>query len=122
MKTASLCTTLLLFASQALAGHAQPERYWQERVCSTMSGEAEHRLFDATRVDCLTADHAIEFDFAVKWAESLGQALYYASRTGKRAGIAIIKEDDGDQRYIERLQHAIAFHGLPVDVWVVRGY
>ncbi|WP_171018846.1 hypothetical protein ACONUD_00725 [Microbulbifer harenosus] len=47
--------------------------------CETAGGVAEYVLPDRTRVDCLTETHAMEFDFAPKWAEAIGQALYYAS-------------------------------------------
>ena len=39
---------------------------------------------DGTRCDILTATHAIEVDFAKKWAEAIGQSLNYAMQTGKR--------------------------------------
>ena len=38
---------------------------------------------DCTRCDILTATHAIEVDFARKWAEAIGQSLNYAMHTGK---------------------------------------
>jgi len=51
---------------------------------NTRSAEAggviEYVLQDKTRVDCLTEEHAIEFDFANHWAESIDQALYYVAR------------------------------------------
>jgi len=36
---------------------------------------------DRTRCDCLAKTHAIEFDFGSKWAESLGQSMYYSIQT-----------------------------------------
>ena len=39
------------------------------------------------RADCLSDEHAIEVDRSGKWAESIGQALYYAQQTGKRAKV-----------------------------------
>ena len=60
-------------------------------------------LHDKTRVDCLTHTHAIEFDFAAKWAESIGQALYYAEVTNKKPGIVLIIEDKTkDNKYVKR--------------------
>ena len=35
---------------------------------------------DGTRCDILTSTHAIEVDFAKKWAEAIGQSLNYASK------------------------------------------
>ncbi len=67
-------------------------------------GEVEYRLPDRTRVDCLTEEYAIEFDWAKKWAESIGQSLYYAEMTGKRPAVAIIVKSPKDDRYIERIK------------------
>lgn len=77
-------------------------------------------MFDGTRCDCLTKTHAVEFDIASKWAESIGQALLYGAHTGKRCGIVLILEKDTDTRYLERLNHVIEAYGLPVDVWITR--
>jgi len=35
------------------------------------------------------SEEAIEIDFAEKWAESIGQSLYYSIQTGRRTGGAI---------------------------------
>lgn len=64
----------------------------------------EDELSDRTRVDCLTDDYAIEFDYAKKWAESIGQSLYYAKMTGKKPAVAIIIKKTSDKRYIERIK------------------
>ena len=37
--------------------------------------------------------YAVEFDFAEKWAEAVGQALYYALKTGKKPAVVLIMED-----------------------------
>jgi len=84
MKILMLLLSLLL-ASEAYAKRDHPERYYQELWCKD-KGVVEYRLMDRTRVDCLTDTHAIEFDFASKWAESIGQALHYSAMTGKKAG------------------------------------
>jgi len=106
--------------AQAREGHIHPERWYQERWCARAGGEVEHRLPDGARVDCLTESEAVEVDFGAKWAEGLGQALYYGAATGRRPGVVLILEYPDDVRYLERLLAAIRAHGLPVDVWVVR--
>ena len=79
------------------------------------NGRSEYRLDDGTRIDCLTDTHAIEFDFAKKWAESIGQALYYAMKTGKRAGVVLIIENaQKEQRYLKRLQSVACRYGISV--------
>lgn len=67
-------------------------------------GQVEYVLSDKTRVDCLTDDYAIEFDYAKKWAESVGQSLYYAKMTNKRPAVAIIIKSPKDKKYIDRIK------------------
>ena len=64
--------------SFACAKHEYNEHYYQNIWCREHNGITEYILADKTRVDCLTKDMAVEFDFASKWAESVGQSLYYA--------------------------------------------
>jgi len=90
----------LLFSFSAHARHKMPERAYQEKNCH---GLMEVKLADQTRVDCLTDKYAIEFDFAPKWAEAIGQSLHYAYMTGRRPAIYIIMESRRDGHYIARL-------------------
>jgi hypothetical protein len=76
---------VLLLPVVADAGHEHPERWYQERWCAEKGGAVEVVLSDRTRCDCLTDENAVEFDFGTKWAEAIGQALYYSIQTGKRA-------------------------------------
>ena len=57
-----------------------------------------------TRVDCLTKDYAIEFDFANKWAESVGQSLYYAHMTKKKPAVVLIMSKLTDMKYVKRVE------------------
>ena len=93
------------------------EKWYQERWCKANGGQMEVVLPDKTRCDCLTDTHAIEFDFGKKWAESIGQALYYSIQTGKRAGVVLILEKPGDYKYWIRLNTIIEHFSLPIDTW-----
>ena len=85
----------------------QKEKYKEaDYVNAYCKGITEYRLPDKTRVDCLTDEYAIEFDWAKKWAESIGQAKYYAKMTGKKPAVAIILKSKKDKRYIKRIQMA----------------
>jgi hypothetical protein len=99
------------------AEHLRTEAEYQEEWCGMKGGEAEYILPDRTRCDCLTTAHAVEMDFARKWAEALGQSLHYAANTGRRAGIVLIIEEPGEVKYLERLEAVIGHYGLPVDAW-----
>ena len=72
--------------------HKHSEASYQRAWCSMHQGIEEFENKDKTRVDCLTSTHAVEFDFANKWAESIGQALHYQRMTGKRAKVVLILE------------------------------
>ena len=95
------------------------EKWYQAQWCQDNNGQVEVVLPDRTRCDCLTSTHAIEFDFGNKWAEAIGQALYYAIQTGKKAGIVLILEKQKDYKYWIRLNSIIAHYGLPIDSWKV---
>ena len=69
-------------------------------------GIIEYQLPDRTRVDCLTDEYAIEYDWAKKWAESIGQAMYYSKMTGKKPAVAIIIKNPYERIYIKRIEKA----------------
>lgn len=95
------------------------EREYQERFCAGVGGQVEFVLPDRTRVDCLTERHAIEVDFARKWAEAIGQSLHYAKMTGKAPGVLLIVDGESDQKYVDRLYGAINRWHLPIQVWLL---
>lgn len=76
-----------------IGGHKHNEAAYQEVWCKAHNGITEYKNRDYTRVDCLTKDNAVEFDFAKKWAESVGQALHYQLMTGKRGKVVLILEN-----------------------------
>ena len=82
----------------------QVEAYYQNEWCTADFGIKEAILWDMTRVDCMTKDYAIEFDFAKKWAESIGQALYYSKLTGKAPAVVLILTSPTDYRYVKRIE------------------
>ncbi len=86
------------------AANMHKEKEYQKLWCEQHNGEIEYVLDDKTRIDCLTEDYAIEFDFAYKWAEAVGQALYYALKTNKKPGIVLIIEKEKDKRNLKRLE------------------
>ena len=82
----------------------QVESYYVNQWCTSDFGRKEAILWDMTRVDCLAKDYAIEFDFAKKWAESIGQSLYYSKMTGKKPAVALILTSPADYRYVKRVE------------------
>ena len=87
------------------AKHIHKEKYYQRIFCSKFNGILEYTLRDKTRVDCLTSTMAVEVDFSTKWAESIGQSLYYSKMTHKRATVLLILENpQKDIKYLQRLK------------------
>lgn len=91
------------------------EKDYQNIWCSENNGKTEVILPDLARVDCVTTTHAIEFDFAKKWGESIGQALYYSAVLNKKAGVVLIMENgEKDKRYLERLLCVAKLYNITV--------
>ena len=95
---------LIMVVPVCYAGHIQNEKYYQKIWCRENKGITEYILPDKTRVDCLTKNYAVEFDFASKWAESVGQSLYYAKMTSKKPAIVLIMESNDDEKYYNRAE------------------
>jgi hypothetical protein len=67
-----LLLSAILFSILSLA---KSEKFYQDKYCQ---GINKYALAVRTGVDCVTVTHAIEYDFAKKWVESIGQSLGYA--------------------------------------------
>ncbi len=112
-----LISTLLLYPIAVNAAHLHYESWYQERWCNANNGQTEVTMPDGTRCDCLTDTHAIEVDFGEKWAESIGQSLYYGLQTGKQPGVVLILEEETDRKYWIRLNTTIEHYNLPIKTW-----
>jgi hypothetical protein len=95
------------------------EIYYIAKWCEEQHGTHEFIMSDFTRIDCLTETEAIEFDWAYKWYEAIGQSLYYAYMSGKRAAIVLIAREGNDERYIDRAGRTIVYHRLPINLYVI---
>lgn len=118
MKKLIIFLSIFILCSPAKAKHAFLEKDYQKAWCDSNSGTTEFVLDDKTRVDCLTEDYAIEFDFAKKWAESIGQSLYYSIKTNKQPGVVLILENpEKEQAYIDRLMSVAKQY--KINVWTM---
>ena len=96
--------------------HKHSESSYQHAWCAAHKGIEEYENQDKTRVDCLTGYHAVEFDFANKWAESIGQALHYQLMTGKKAMVVLILEEpEKEMVYYHRVKKLGKVHGFDVE-------
>jgi hypothetical protein len=64
----------------------QSERYYQEKFAREIGGQVEVVMKDGTRCDILTATHAIEVDFARKWAEADWTEFKLRDAHGEKTG------------------------------------
>lgn len=116
MKKFFLIIILAIFSTvPSYSAHIYLEKEYQNQWCRVNNGQTEVILNDKTRIDCLTQTHAIEFDFASKWAESIGQSLYYALETSKQPGVVLILESpQKDLKYLERLNEVAKKYNIKV--------
>lgn len=95
--------------AKRMFAEAEYQNYW----CSNHNGITEYELKDFTRVDCLTETQAIEFDFANKWAECIGQSLHYGLMTHKQpACVLIMERGNKDLKYLKRLRRVAYKKGI----------
>ncbi|THH36412.1 hypothetical protein [Neolewinella litorea] len=97
----------------------QSESDYTRALARSLGGRTEVSVTSG-RVDILTDVHAIEVDWAPKWKESIGQALWYGLQTNRRAGIILILRDPGDRKYFIQLNAALTHGGLEgkIKTWV----
>jgi hypothetical protein len=98
-----LISLFISFNAQA----KEKESYYQKKYCSAIGGVKEVVLRDRTRVDCLSIEYAIEIDFAYKWAECIGQSLYYSvlineEKQFKTKPKCLLIVGDNDDRFVDR--------------------
>ncbi len=111
-----LMLIIFIQTNNAYAKHLHKEAEYQNVWCALHNGVTEYENKDFTRVDCLTATHAVEFDFAKKWAESIGQALYYSLMTGKRGMVVLILENPRREKvYYKRVKRLSKIHNFDVE-------
>ncbi len=107
-------------AGYTLAKHKHPEKVYQEEFCREMDGRMEV-AFDGVRADCVTANYAIEVEFAPKWKDAVGQSLLYGLLLKKQPGIALIMEEESDDaKNYDRLIDVIKRYKLPIKIWALQ--
>lgn len=115
MKIIAFLAIVLSSCAPVAAANKWHERQYQESWCGARPDliSIEYRLPDMTRVDCLFEDYALEVDWDYKWAESIGQSLYYALMTGKKPAVLLILGPKGE-RYLKRLKFVAHQYGITV--------
>lgn len=85
------------------------ETEWAKVLAPKYQADVEVPVWDGTRCDLLNDDFAIEIDWAYKWAEAIGQALYYAIALDRRPAVLLLmKNGYKDRKYAHRCQAVCA--------------
>lgn len=105
---------IILFLAISLnAKHLHKEKFYQRIFCKKINGITEYVLDDRSRVDCLTSKYAFEVDFANKWAESVGQSIFYSIKTDRSpAVLLIIEKPQKDIKYLKRFNTVAREHDI----------
>lgn len=93
----SLESELPTFGDSSIYG---TERDNQKIIHEELGGQMEYRLNDGTRIDLLIDEpnpRAVEIDWDKKWAEGLGQAIYYMMAVNTEVMQQLHRHDDGGE-------------------------
>lgn len=121
MKKIFVLICIGLTISPAAAKRLYHEAEYQKAWCDKRGGVMEYELPDKCRVDCLLPDMAVEFDFANKWAECIGQAIYYGQQTNRQAACVLIMErGEKDLKYLKRLRRAAYRKGVGLRTFTMK--
>mgnify|MGYP000311197151 CR=1 FL=1 len=103
--------------------HDVVEVAWEKRIAEALReagfpSQIEVVLGDQSRVDILMDYYAVEIDWAPKWAESIGQSLYYAIRTKRKPAIILLFEEGKNNQLYSSRAAIVAGNLTPkVAVW-----
>ena len=111
-KSVILSIVFVFFVCNSVFAKQYNERYYQNEWCSQWYGKQEVKLFDGTRVDCVTKNYAVEFDFAKKWAECFGQAVHYSDLTLKKPACILIIEKPEDFKHYCKSKPTFVKHNV----------
>jgi hypothetical protein len=99
---------------------AEPEAYQGEvQECAKLArkyrAKTEVRLEDGTRCDLVNDTYAIECEYPDKWAEAIGQSLYYGIQLNKKPAILfLIKDVPREAKFVRRCKVVAKQHEIEV--------
>lgn len=114
----SFILSLFIFLSSISLFSQSSEADYCQLINSHLKGEREVSVY-AGRVDIVTETHSYEVEWARKWKNSIGQALWYGLQTNKKPGIVIIIKEPSDYRYFQQLNSALLYAELDDKIQVL---
>lgn len=110
-KTLLTATAVIAFSTSAIASMSEKEA--QAIICEELRTNVT--VPGGGWADCVSETHAIEVDWSGKWAEAIGQSLYYACELDKKPAIYLVCKE-GQKLCIShgyRLESTTAAWSLP---------
>ena len=87
------------------------ENQYADYIQTLMGGEREVSV-QSGRVDLLTPVVAYEIEWANKWKDAVGQAIWYSLQTERQPGIILILRKPKDYKYFIQLNSALVHANL----------
>ena len=87
--------------------------YWAKKKGGLRT---EVRCPDGTRCDIVSDKYAIEVDWAYKWYEGFGQALWYGFQLNKKPSLLLILRSSADSKYVIKAHSLAKHHGIDLQV------
>ena len=113
-----LALSWCLAPQQLVAGETVREAEHTRRLAVQYDAQSEVVLWDKTRADLVGSTWVGEVDWAPKWAEGIGQALYY-SIVMDRQPVLFLLTKRGEERFVYRAQTVCAKYKINlIVVWV----
>lgn len=100
-------------ATRSSDASAETELEACRRLAPKYNAQCNVRTEDGAWCDLLTKELAIEVDWAEKWAEGIGQALYYGLCFKRQpAVILLIKDPEQDESKVARCRKVCEAYGV----------
>lgn len=104
------------------------ERDWQQKIVEFLTQhsdqvgyvyqDSERCAWDMSRVDVLTERLAIEIDRSHKWAEAVGQAIFYSTQHRREPAVVLLCGNFSD--YTQHIRRSeIVCQKLGIHLWLV---
>ena len=112
-----LLLILILLLSINSFSQRKKEAFYIQGFSKIILGKTEVVLSDKSRVDILSDEYAIEVDFIGRWAESIGQSLFYSEMTGKKPAVLLLVNGNKNKTQIQRFSRvAFKYH---ITFWIL---
>ncbi|MBF0530742.1 MAG: tetratricopeptide repeat protein [Deltaproteobacteria bacterium] len=112
-----ISTVMISESTNAAARREHPLEWYRQAWCQKQNGQADFRMIEGNDCDCLTASHAVAFEYADRWAEVIGRSLDNARQTGRKPGIVLVMETKDDQKYQVNLRTTVEAFKLNINYW-----